>query len=157
MIILLFGGQLRVSELLNLKRDDLKWTDDVLVLSIRCAKNDQEASGRQTSLRMGAASRRVMDTWLNLRAGSGHLFPGRGAGEGLSYPAAVRDLQKLAKLANVPYGGSHAFRRGATSEAIEAGTPLHLVQRRGRWTSVSSVESYIQDSVSAQGGFNVLP
>lgn len=75
----------------------------------------------------------------------------------MSYATAVKDLKILAEKAHVPFCGTHSFRRGATTAALEDGANIDQVQRRGRWKCQDSMNSYISDSALTQGGLTKIP
>jgi len=58
------------SELAGLDRDDLEFTDDGMVITLRRSKTDQESSGRKVGLPWGAdeflCSVRAMQNWLSV-------------------------------------------------------------------------------------------
>jgi integrase len=80
LLLIWIAGGLRRSELVALDREDVRFTEDGLVLRIRQSKGDQEGQGADVGIARGTRREtcpiRAMETWLR-RAGIayGAVFP----------------------------------------------------------------------------------
>ena len=49
---------------------------------------------------------------------------------------------------NASLFATHSLRRGGATDLLHAGVAERLIQRNGRWTSVSAFEGYLDDEVT---------
>ena len=158
MMILMFMGFLRESELAGLKACDL-WVEnlqgkEVLFIFVEMKKNDQERHGHTIVLGSQPDSPLCPVTWyrahLMVRRSSTHAFhhvwksPKNLA---CDYPNTV--LKRMVKSVGLDPAlyGSHSLRRGGASAAANAGVASHVIARHGDWKS-DAVFLYITDALA---------
>ncbi|GMS78952.1 hypothetical protein PENTCL1PPCAC_25747, partial [Pristionchus entomophagus] len=150
-----FSALLRVSELLSLRWADLQWSSDFLKISVRRAKNDQFAEGRDTfiSIEKDSLTLSLFHSYRERVVPSPWLFPSHSHPDRpLTSDTFRKDLTLLCSLAGVARITPHQLRAGGAMESISHGVPIEAVQRRGRWNSIGGIAPYIKDTVESQGG-----
>ena len=135
---LLYGGGLRVSELVRLKWKDVQERND---------------GGQVTVFGKGGKTRHVLlsaATWeelVKLRNGGdpdSPVFPSRRGGGRLDPSAAWRIVRKAAARAGIDGNVSpHWLRHAHASHALERGAPVALVRDTLRHSSVSRTNGYL--------------
>ena len=152
-----FAGAFRRSELVGLDREDLQFTRDGLVLTLRRSKTDQEGQHRKVAVPYGSSPEtcpvRALQAWLDAVGGStgivfrrlnrhGHILPGR-----LSDKAVARAVKTYAAAAGLDaanYSG-HSLRAGlATSAAIGGASERSIMAQTGH-RSTTMVRRYIRE------------
>ena len=159
LIITMFMGFLRASEVTNLKRDDV-WFEEVdgrrvLFVLIEKSKTDQERRGETIVLGGDDESAYCILNWMELWLecvpdGCDYLFPVKKGGGWVQMGSKtpnhrVKDLLRRIGVDPAQYG-SHSCRKGGCSKAAAAGVELRVLKRHGRWKSWA-VFLYIHDSV----------
>ncbi len=163
-----FSGAFRRSELVGLRRDDVRLPlggQDSLILILRTSKTSDEpceveiprrgdlycpvraflgwldviADHGSTDLPVDAPSRPL---WFGFRSGRA-LPDGLKAG---SVPIIIKRLASQAGLRpeEVAELSSHSLRSGAATSAAEAKVEAREIRSLGRWASYSTVDRYIQ-------------
>lgn len=138
LLLVLYAGGLRVSELCG-----LKWQD---------AQDRTDGEGQITIFGKGGKTRVIKlpaSVWrelLELRAGAvdnAPIFQSREKGH-LDQSQVNRIVHAAAKEANLPAGVSpHWLRHAHASHAIERGAPIHLVQQTLGHASVATTGRYL--------------
>ncbi|KAF8357599.1 hypothetical protein PRIPAC_92594 [Pristionchus pacificus] len=157
---LAYGALLRVSELISLRWSDLSWSEGLLRVSIRKAKNDQFSEGRETFISIGEESETLslFDSYRSRVPLSVWVFPS------ISHPLSHitsdsfrKDLYSLCSRVGITKFTPHQLRGGGAMESIRRGASVDKVQRRGRWRSIAGLAPYLADTVETQGGSLPLP
>lgn len=161
-VVLVIGLALmgRRSELVALDLDDVRETEDGLLILIRASKTDQDAEGIEIAIPYGQHADtcpvRVVRAWRNALAEQG-ITSGRlvrsitrhgHLGESLSVDAVtdvVADRAVAAGLPNAAVYSAHSLRAGGATSAAKAGVPVSVIAAHGRWAEGSPVVlSYIR-------------
>lgn len=155
-VVLVLGLALmgRRSELVALTLDDIRETDDGLLVLIRTSKTDQEGIGEEVALPYGQHADtcpvRVVRAWIATLAEhgvtegrllrsvtkSGHIGPS------LSdqwVGAIVRGRAIAAGLPNAEKYSAHSLRAGGATSAYKSGAPVSTIAAHGRWAKGSPV------------------
>jgi site-specific recombinase XerD len=171
LLLIGFAGALRRSELVGLQYEDLRFTDDGLVLTIRQSKTDQEREGQTIGIPYGSHPKtcpvRAVRNWLECSAvGSGSLFRaiGRWGREVTANPICDHQLAKiiktLARRAGLDPGAfsGHSLRSGLATSAAEGGATERSIMQQTRHKSLKQVRHYIRrgslfrDNAAARSG-----
>jgi site-specific recombinase XerD len=166
-----FAGALRRSELVALRLEDVRFTDDGLVVTIPQSKTDPEGKGQTVGIPYGSHPEscpvRALAAWVersNLTEGC--LFPalGRWGGERTGQTICDHQLAKLnqslcrrAGLDPSAYSG-HSLRSGLATAAAEGGASERAIMEQTRHRSLKQVRKYIrrgslfQDNAAARSG-----
>ena len=167
--LLLVGADLGVrrSELVALDIEHLAVERRGFAVTIARSKGDQ--TGKRATLALLARPGSVycpvaaLERWLAARERptTGPVFVGLQAGrcrepgvQRLSDRAVARVIQGAAKTAGLAGDFSgHSLRRGMVTDALEAGEPPHLVQRRARHRTIDSTLAYaeVEEAFAARG------
>ncbi|GMS88614.1 hypothetical protein PENTCL1PPCAC_10789, partial [Pristionchus entomophagus] len=129
-----FSALLRVNELLSLRWDDLSWTEDTLLVSVKKAKNDQFGEGKDTFIAVDKNSPclSLFHSYKESVPPSPWVFPSRSHPDrAISTDAFRKDLSRLCTLAGVTRITPHQLRAGGAMESISQCVSLDAVQRRG--------------------------
>ena len=166
-----FAGALRRSELVGLRFDHVRFTDDGLVVTIPKSKTDQEGEGQTVGIPYGSHPERcpvrALAAWLersNITYGC--LFPGIGRWGGEVTGKAICDhqLAKIIKRLVVRAGldpaaySGHSLRSGLATSAAEGGASERAIMDQTRHRSLKQVRKYIrrgslfQDNAAARSG-----
>jgi integrase len=164
MFIIMFGGLLRESEVVGLKKEEV-WIDydelqgEVLYIFVNKSKRDQERRGDTIVLAACPGSPLCPVQWFKLYtrvARSTEFFfhstfvkAGRLAN---STPNGIlKDWLRLMGLSDkeIALYGSHSLRKGGATAASAARVRVHLLKRHGRWKS-DAVFIYIVDPLVAR-------
>jgi site-specific recombinase XerD len=160
MLLLMVTAMLRESEVVQLRADDVKCLQEegrrMLSVLICRAKTDQGALGNTILLSESMDRMLCVVSWYEKFSGvrspeAEYLFHQLGTKRDLSKPMSARTPNHIVKKCMVRGGfdptqfGSHSCRKGGCTAAVEAGVPLRLVARHGRWKS-DAVNAYINDS-----------
>ena len=167
LLLLGFAGALRRSELVSLDVEDLDFTSDGLVVTLRRSKTDQEGQGRQIGVpygrRLTTCPVRSLQSWLEV-AGitSGAIFReitrgdriatayvdklGRQRGLRLSDKTVALIVKRAAKAAGFDpniYAG-HSLRSGLATSAAAAGASERSIMATTGHRSVQMIRRYIR-------------
>ena len=152
-----FAGALRRSELVGLDVEDLDWTADGLVVTIRRSKTDQEGAGAKVGVPYGRHPEtcpvrrlRAWLDWAGIDAGPifrtvtrhGAVLPRRLTDRAVAL--AVRRAAARAGLDPARYAG-HSLRAGLATAAAQAGAEERDIMRQTRHQSVAVARRYIRD------------
>ena len=158
-----FAGGFRRSELTGLEMEDLIFTNDGLVVSLRHSKTDQEGEGSKVGVPYGQHDRTcpvlALQRWLVESGitdehglnGSGKVFRSvtrhSSIGESLSTKAVSLIVKRAAEGAGLDpskYAG-HSLRSGFATSAAAAGASERAIMKQGRWRSLPVARRYIRD------------
>jgi integrase len=156
MLLLLFAGALRRSELVALRRSDLRLGSDGMVVTIRRSKTDQEGLGAVVGIARGSRTETcpaaAVTRWLAVAAPAAEqpvfvrvtrtgavlaqlcgrtvarVVQGRAAAAGLELPAL----------------SGHSGRAGHITAAAATGVPLDRIARTSRHRSLSVLAEYVR-------------
>jgi site-specific recombinase XerD len=152
-----FAGAFRRSELVGLNREDMEFTSDGLVVTLRRSKTDQEGQGRKVGIPIGAHPEtcpvRALEKWLavsGIAGGAlfhsvdryGHVQPGRLCDRAVAlivkrYAAACgKDAREFA---------GHSLRAGLATSAAIAGASERAIMNQTGHRSTAMVRRYIRD------------
>jgi integrase len=156
MLILMFLGFLRESEIVALEFEDiwvgdLEGTEVLYVYISPMSKNDTERTGHTVVLVEAPESPLCPVSWFRLhcktRRSATHVFHSSFLEPKKLSPKTPNSIfKRWLKAIGVdprPYG-SHSLRRGGVSAAAAAGIRTHVLKRHGRWKS-DAVYLYIVD------------
>jgi integrase len=166
-----FAGALRRSELVGLRREDVRFTEEGLVVTIPRSKTDAAGEGHTIGIPYGSHPEtcpvRALETWL---AGSnityGYLFTriGRWGGEvteeGISDHQLAKIIKRLARQAGLDAAcfSGHSLRSGLATAAAEGGATERSIMDQTRHRSLRQVRKYIRrgslfrDNAAAKSG-----
>jgi len=171
LLLLGFAGALRRSELVGLQYEDLRFTDEGLVLTIRHSKTDQEREGQTVGIPYGSHPEtcpvRAVRTWLERsQVDSGFLFRaiGRWGREVTAKPICDHQLAKIIKTLARQAGldplafSAHSLRSGLATSAAEGGATERSIMEQTRHKSLKQLRQYIRrgslfrDNAAARSG-----
>lgn len=151
-----FGALLRVSETVSLRWQDVILSGSDVCVKVKHAKNDQLCEGRNSFFSMSPQSlgHRVFTHYRALVSHhpSKPLFPNFRDGTHMSPDSFRRELKRVCREINITVLVPHSFRAGGATESLASGATLEETRHRGRWRSAVSLDSYVPDSIAAQGG-----
>lgn len=148
---------LRVSELVGLHVEDLSFSNDGVVLSIRVSKTDQDGQGffRGVPRAKGAVCPvSILERWLRVSGlVQGPVFRSLNRWHHLSLKSistnsASQVVQRCAKEAGVAEWSSvssHSLRRGFATSASRLGAEFGSIKRQGAWQKDDTVRIYIEE------------
>lgn len=165
---LAFAGLFRGSELLNLKWDDVKFTDTSLEIVLQTSKTD--IGPKKVCLSHDPQSERSCYKLLEKYKES---FPVTKDGQYIfckmqhvykdsvlvpvpTIRIAYTTMLQMVKEACTKIGiepeaiGLHSFRRGGATHSASEGVPERVIRKAGRWKSANIAEHYIDDSHNCQ-------
>jgi site-specific recombinase XerD len=152
-----FTGAFRRSELSGLNIEDISFTDDGLVITIRQSKTDQNQEGQQVGIPYGSRLHtcpvRSFKKWIEvLNQNDGPVFRSIDRHENikdrLSSKAIGLIVKRYAELADLDSSkyGAHSLRSGFATQADLSGGKFTDIKRQGRWKNDSTVRGYMQRS-----------
>jgi integrase len=156
LLLLGFAGAFRRSELTALNIEDLEFTADGVIITIRRSKTDQEAAGRKIGVPFGGSPItcpvRALRAWLdaaNLKTGA--VFRpigrwGRVSRDRLSDKAVARVVKKYVEAIGFDPAlfGGHSLRAGMATSAARAGKSERAIMEQTGHRSVNMVRRYIR-------------
>ena len=164
MFILMFGGLLRESEAVGLKKDEVwvEWDEvqgEVLYIFIDKSKIDQERKGDTVVLASCPSSPLCPVRWFR-------LYNSIARSKDFVFHSTFKSAAKLANATpngilkrwlvslglsdkEVKTYGSHSLRKGGATAAAAKRVRMHLLKRHGRWRS-DAVFIYIVDPLVAR-------
>ena len=164
---LAFAGLLRFDDLIRIRRSDLVFHSDHLEISIAKSKNDQLRKGNVVLISDSPSDTspvQLIKLYLSrlqipddcnkfifrplVKSKSSHSLIA--IDRHISYSTFREHLKfDLFGIADDPSKfGSHSLRSGGATRAANAGIEERLIQRHGRWRSVSSKNMYMDDALS---------
>lgn len=153
-MLIAFEGYLRVSEVLALRREDVLLPGDMRGSRTACGIRILQAkTGRHQFARVVDRTTVLYLRWLvDNTAPGARLFPG------LYAVKLNRLLSWSARVLGVPpVFTMHSLRHGRASEAMLANEPPDAIRRAGRWSTLHSMEPYLQACVSLALSISLPP
>lgn len=152
-----FAGAFRRAELVALELDDLSFTSEGVVVSLRRSKSDQEGHGRKLGVPFGRAAEscpvRALSAWVTRAGqGSGPLFRSVDRHGNLGSALSGRDVARIVKRAAASAGldprelAGHSLRAGLVTSAAQAGKSSHAIMKTTGHRSLSMVQRYVRDA-----------
>ena len=135
LIIMLYDTAVRVSELLNLKLNNIDWSMKTILVTRK--------GGRQTEVNVSDKAIDQLRRWLSLRSsGSDEVFPSLKYGDAWRI---IRDIGKRAEISNVH---PHIFRHSRAIHMLRDGVPINVVsQHLGHKSIKTTIDVYGQFDV----------
>jgi integrase len=158
LLVVGFAGAFRRSELVGLNREDIEFTADGLVATLRRSKTDQDGAGRKVGLPYGSnpdtCPVRSLRAWLDasgIEAGPvfrhvnrhGKMQPGRLSGTAVAL--VVKRHAGAAGLDPAKVAG-HSLRAGLATSAAIAGASERSIMAQTGHRSANMVRRYIRDA-----------
>ena len=159
MYSLAFIGLLRFDDLIRIRRSDLTFCSDFLRINITKSKNDQLRKGNEILINDTISPiRRPLNCSSHIcrEFRSPRTVPSISSRHCLvkvdrhiSYSTFREGLKSdLTGIVEDPtIYSSHSLRSGGATKAANSGVNERMIQRHGRWRSVSSKNMYIDDSI----------
>lgn len=166
-----FAGAMRRSELVELRREDIRFTAEGLVVIIARSKTDPDAEGQVIGIPYGSHPTscpvRALEAWVEAsRIEAGYLFPaiGRWGGEAAAKPLCGHQVAKIIKALAQRAGldpaifSGHSLRSGLATAAAEGGASERAIMEQTRHRSLKQVRKYIRrgslfrDNAAAHSG-----
>lgn len=156
LLLLGFAGAFRRTELVGLDLDDLRFTADGLIVTLRRSKTDQEGQGRAIGIPYGATPAtcpvRAVKAWIDsVGLGTGPLF--RSASKGGRFRSArlgdksvaliVKHAAESADLDPRRFAG-HSLRAGLATSAAQGGASERAIMAQTGHRSTAMVRRYIR-------------
>lgn len=162
-----FAGFLRVSELLNIRRCDIVFSECYMSIFIQQSKTDVYRDGnwvliaRTNSSLCPVRNMELYLQWANIPVDSDvfifrnlskckDVYVLRQENKPLSY-SRMRELFIEAFkpfVPNIKQYGLHSLRSGGASISANLGIPDRLFKRHGRWRSETAKDGYVKDSLN---------
>jgi integrase len=156
LLLLGFAAALRRSELVGLDVEDLQWTNDGLVLTIRRSKTDQEAAGREIGVPYGGRSETcpviATEAWIGAAGIAGgplfrrvdrHGHVGAARLTDGAVALVVKRTAEAARLDPTRFAG-HSLRSGMVTSAARAGASEAEIANQTGHRSVAVLRRYIR-------------
>ena len=166
MYSLAFVGLLRFDDLIRIRRSDLTFCSDFLRINITKSKNDQLRKGNEILINDTTSPMspvKLLKSYLSrvqipenctkyifrplIKSKSRHCLVK--VDRHISYSTFREGLKSdLTGIVEDPtIYSSHSLRSGGATKAANSGVNERMIQRHGRWRSVSSKNMYIDDSI----------
>jgi integrase len=171
LLLIGFAGAFRRSELVALRFEDVRYTEDGLVVTIPKSKTDPEGEGQPIGIPYGSHPEscpvRALEAWLeSSNITYGYLFTaiGRWGGEVTGKPICDHQLAKIIKRLASSAGldpaafSGHSLRSGLATSAAEGGATERAIMDQTRHRSLKQVRKYIRrgslfkDNAAARSG-----
>ncbi len=156
LLLIGYAGALRRSEIVNIRYEDIEFTDEGLRLTIRKSKTDQEGKGREIGITYGSYRKtcpvRNLKQWLDVaNINEGPIFR-RCDRHGNIYSEAVspNTVNRVVKRCVKSIGqdpadyGAHSLRAGFITQADMNGTRVSKIQEQTGHKSVRVLMGYIR-------------
>ena len=158
LLLIGFCGAFRRSELVGLNAEDLSFTREGLVITLKHSKTDQEGQGRKIGIPYGSRLEtcpvRTLQAWLEVSGiTSGPVFrpinrhgqmqEGRLSDKAVAL--VVKRTAQKAGLNNIEQYAGHSLRAGLATSAAAAGASERAIMAQTGHRSVMMVRRYIRD------------
>ena len=167
MIVLLFCGFLRISEVLNIKCSDLSFSPTHLIVKICSSKTDQLRRGNDVTIsasslptcpvnivskyltlaKLNLSSHEYLFRALSFKKSGCYVLTTKN--KPICYSTAREVILSCIKpfTSDISEYGTHSFRRGGATLASDQGVDHRLLMGHGRWQSTKAKDMYVVDSV----------
>ncbi len=155
LLVLGFAGAFRRSELVAINVEDLSFTTEGLIVTVRRSKTDQEGAGRKIGIPYGGHPEtcpvRCVKRWIEAAAITEgpllHDVRGEKLRGRLSDRTVARVVQHHARAVGLEAGrfGGHSLRAGLATAAAKAGKPTHVIMKQTGHRSDAILRGYIRD------------
>jgi site-specific recombinase XerD len=152
-----FAGAFRRSEIVSVRHEDVRFTDEGVVITIPRSKTDPEGEGHTIGIPYGSYPEscpvRALENWLERsNITYGYLFTrvGRWGGEVTGTPISDHQLAKIIKRLAHAAGldpssfSGHSLRSGLATAAAEGGATERSIMDQTRHRSLKQVRKYIR-------------
>ncbi len=162
LVVVSYAAFLRFSDITQIRGVDVKFSNSAVTLNIPKSKTDQTRQGQSVIIAASTDSycpvtllhRYMLLARIRPTCTLPIIRPIRKIGErfildntakALSYTRAVELVKSALRSIglNDRFYGLHSMRRGGATAAWKKGVPIDLIQRHGRWKSLTSVEMYL--------------
>ncbi|EPB80099.1 site-specific recombinase, phage integrase family [Ancylostoma ceylanicum] len=146
LLVLLFYGLLRISEAVSLEGEDFTMESGYWMVRIRRSKTDQDGQGSNVFIGREPTFDEALARCQH-RQVHGFLLASTD-GRKWSSNAAASEVKRICAFAGIRPLSPHSFRRGGATNALDKGTDVDAVRRRGfsRWRAL------VLDSVRSAAG-----
>ena len=137
-IKLLYGTGLRVSEIVNLKKDDVKFKEGLIKVNLGKGKKDR-------FVKIPSSINEELQNYINLEKGK-YLFESNRSGK-LSKDTIQKIVQNSAKKSGIKKRVyPHLLRHSFATHLLENGTDLRIIQKLLGHSSIKTTQIYTQIS-----------
>jgi site-specific recombinase XerD len=155
LLLMGFAGAFRRAELVSLETDDLKWSEEGILVTIKRSKTDQTGKGRDVAIPFGSnpitCPVRSLKAWLeSAEISKGPLFRpinrhGKVGEKALTGHAVALIIKSNAYLSEKfeDFSG-HSLRAGFTTTAAKAGVPEHIIMKQTGHKKSDTIKKYIR-------------
>ena len=158
LLLLGFAGAFRRSELVGLLLEDVEFSRDGAIITLRRSKTDQAGEGERIGIPYGSHPEtcpvRNLSSWISASGiTSGPLFRsidrhGNLALEALTGTSVALIVKKVAQAAGLDPSefSGHSLRAGFATSAAAADVPEHRIMRQTRHKSRAIMDRYIREA-----------
>ncbi|MBS0288400.1 MAG: tyrosine-type recombinase/integrase [Proteobacteria bacterium] len=153
-----FFGALRVSELTDLKYENIKFVAEGMEILIPRSKTDPTGQGQYCAIPFGnnkLCAVKAIENWFvkaNITCGYAfrkvdkHQRIGDTPLTHKSISIIIKNLAQICQLPEPQYFSSHSLRRGFATSASRKGASILSIMRQGRWRHEGTVLGYIEEA-----------
>lgn len=157
LVLMAFFGAFRRSELVAIRREDLAWEDEGLIVRLPRSKTDQTGQGMLRALPFGnkaVCPGTALRNWLDTSGiNEGPVFRAVNRWDQVQQkPLNAGAVNQLLKQLGTECGfdfvdslSSHSFRRGLSTSAAREKVDFELIKNQGGWKSDATVWEYIEE------------
>ncbi len=154
-----FFGALRVSELINIKMEQITFMPEGMEILIPRSKTDQTGTGQYCALPYGDDALcpvKALKTWCEKASiQEGYIFRevdryqniGSKPLSSKSISTIIKTIATSCQLPNPENYSSHSMRRGFATTASRKGASFVSIMRQGRWRHEGTVLGYIEEGL----------
>lgn len=153
-----FYGAFRRSELVAIRYEHLKVTDEGTEIFIPKSKTDQSGEGEYVAIpdfQSSPCPNETLGTWLEAskikESAIFRSFTPQGkithnAIAGVHVPLIIKSIVRDFDMGDPKLYSAHSLRRGFATAATHAGAAIDAIMRQGRWKHSNTVMGYIDDA-----------
>lgn len=158
LILIGFFGAFRRNELVNLRINDINFTEQGLIIILPRSKTDQFGEGIRKSLpylQENICPGKALKKWLKFaKINEGYIFRrinrwqqpcGNKPMSDTNVNNILKDIAKSANINDWQQISSHSMRRSLATNAYLTGASFSSIKRQGGWKTESTVWSYIEE------------
>jgi integrase len=150
-----FAGAFRRSELVDLDLEDVQFTPEGMVITLRSSKTDQEGRGAYKAIPYGlhqlTCPVRTLQRWIEAaQVHQGRLFRSMRSGRVQTRGLLGRDVARIVKAAAAAAGfdptelSGHSLRAGFATSAALAGVEEYAIMEQTGHRSVMTLRRYVR-------------